>query len=453
MVRAKDGIGPMRSCLATCLAASFSLIGAGCTTMSGLRSVGVEHPTFLGFWGRARPRPPAPPDDYYAQTMQTARERAGTTSRRAEAPPVRTAGAGDPARGLPDDQPLGSVTRTDSTRGAGSMADPAPAATVRVTLGRPEPSPPLSTPMARATRPASTRPKSAATEDPRVSGADPSPEARQVRDPGGRPDPVVRASASHDGGRDSPNSKDARVVLARSEARLRSLATYQVRMTRVERVGGRLQPEERILLSIRRDPRAVRLEWADGPNQGREVIYSSRLDPQALFVHMPSGAIPLPTLKLAVDNPMVAKNSRHSIAEAGFDTILENLRKSMERKDPQSPEPGQLVYQGLEKAPGIDRHAHCFVRHSPAGVTWTIYVDATTMLPGLVIAKDSSGDLIERYIYQEVRENPAELASAEAFDPDRRWGPPQGLLSRFARAGNGVKSPNTGQSPASQLPK
>src|SRR5204863_9883716 len=125
--------------------------------------------------------------------------------------------------------------------------------------------------------------------------------------------------------------------------------TYQVKIARIERVGGRLQPEEEIPLSIRRDPKAVRLEWAAGPNQGREVIYSSRLDQRSLYVHLPKSAIPLPTMKIPVDSPMVMKNSRHSITEAGFDTIIASLRKSLERNGSGESDPGELVYQGVEK--------------------------------------------------------------------------------------------------------
>ena len=66
--------------------------------------------------------------------------------------------------------------------------------------------------------------------------------------------------------------------------------TYQAKVSRLERVNGHLQPEEEILLSIRREPKAVRLEWSSGPSKGREVIYSSALDPRMIFVHMPSTA-------------------------------------------------------------------------------------------------------------------------------------------------------------------
>jgi hypothetical protein len=246
--------------------------------------------------------------------------------------------------------------------------------------------------------------------------------------------------------RSTPSSKDARAILARSEAKLQSLGTYQVKMSRVERVNGRLQPEEEVILSIHRQPKEVRLQWASGPSQGREVIYSTRVDDRSLFVHMPKSAIPLPTMKMAIDSPMVARSSRHSIAEAGFDTIIANLRKSVDQVDAANAAQGRAAYRGVEKPPGLDRPSHVFTRRSPNGETWTVFLDVRTLLPSMVVAKDASGQLDEKYLYHEVTENPAELAAADAFDPDRRWGESKGPLSRFARGGSSPGRPGTGQS-------
>jgi hypothetical protein len=64
------------------------------------------------------------------------------------------------------------------------------------------------------------------------------------------------------------------------------------------------------------------------------------------------------------------------------------------------------------------------------------------MLPRLVLAENAQGDLLERYVYGEVRENPTELASAAAFDPSTRWGAGKGLFSRLAKAASGAKVPS-----------
>jgi len=216
-----------------------------------------------------------------------------------------------------------------------------------------------------------------------------------------------------------------------------------VEISRQERVQGQLQAEEEILLSIRSDPKAVRLEWSSGPNKGREVIYSSTLDPRMIFVHQPSTAIVLPSMKIPVDSPLVTRNSRHSITEAGFDTILENMRGPKGAADQNQPERGDLAYVGVETPAGLEMPCHHFVRRSVAGETWNVYLDSRSMLPRLVVAKDAKGDLIERYVYREVRENPPDLASAGAFAPDQRWGDSKGLFSRLARAAAGSNLPTT----------
>ncbi len=78
-----------------------------------------------------------------------------------------------------------------------------------------------------------------------------------------------------------------------------------MKFRRAERVGGQLQPEEEIILSVQRKPKAVRLEWTSGPSKGREVIYASNIDPRMLFVHMGNSAIPLPSMKI----PSIVRSS------------------------------------------------------------------------------------------------------------------------------------------------
>jgi hypothetical protein len=223
---------------------------------------------------------------------------------------------------------------------------------------------------------------------------------------------------------------------------LGGLKTYQVEISRQERVHGQLQAEEAIRLSIRSDPKAVRLEWSSGPNKGREVIYSSALDPRVMFVHEPGTAIVLPSMKIPIDSPLAVRSSRHSITEAGFDTILHNVRGLNAAVDQHGSGRGEVVYKGLESATGLELPCHHFLRRTAVGETWDIYLDPRLMLPRLVVAKDRAGDLIERYAYHEIRENPPELMLAGAFEPEQRWGDSKGLFSRLARAANARNLPS-----------
>jgi Protein of unknown function (DUF1571) len=459
MFRTKEGARRSLSRAAGILALGLCFAELGCTSTTGLRSVWPDRPMLLGFWDRRQPPPPDPADDYYARYMHAAKSRSAAPardSRDAAASPAAEESDGEPGPPAAGDPVTADETRSPSAsrpprRDTASTGEPRSDETIRVTLGMPEPLPSATKPadvtLASARPPSSWEAEGGSSPSPAGSSGEPGRVHRAEERPESAesaPAPEPRRPATP--ARPKPSLQDARDILARSEAKLKSLATYQVKMSRVERVDGRLQPEEEVVLSIHRQPREVRLQWTSGPSEGREVIYSTRVDDRSLFVHMPKSAIPLPTMKMAVDSPMVMKSSRHSITEAGFDTIIDNLRKSVDQADDANTARGRAAYRGVEKPPGLDRPSHVFTRRSPNGETWTVFIDARTMLPTMVVAKDPSGQLDEKYVYREVVENPAELASADAFDPDRRWGASNGLFSRFARGGAASTSPSNSQS-------
>lgn len=223
-------------------------------------------------------------------------------------------------------------------------------------------------------------------------------------------------------------------LLAQVRARLDAAPTYQVEITRVERVGSQLQPEEDVVLNVRRNPKAVLLQWVKGPSKGREVIYSTSLNDRMMYVNMANSSLPLPRMTIPIDSPMVLRNSRHPISEAGFDTIVNNLVKHAKSSSIEARAEGKIIYKGIENPKGVDRPCHRLVRVSPQGETWDVFLDTETMMPALVSAtRTSSGELIERYVYRNFKANPGELASTGAFDPDKRWGESKGFLSRLAR--------------------
>lgn len=228
----------------------------------------------------------------------------------------------------------------------------------------------------------------------------------------------------------SPTHEIQQLVDA-ARARLKDVKTYQVLLTRQERVGEALQPQEDVVLSIRREPRAVRLEWREGPHKGREVIYAAGQNGGLMHINMADSLVPVPRMSLAPDSPMVTRTSRHPITEAGLDSIVDRLQDSVK----QSPADGaKLSFAGREAfepgGPACDK----IVRVTSQGETWHVYLDPVTHLPALVQEKAANGDLLERYRFGPVQTDLPELADAKAFDPDGRWGPARGLLQRLARS-------------------
>jgi hypothetical protein len=410
-------------------------LGSGCAGLTGLRSVAPDHPSILGLWDKPEVGSPTPGHDHYAQNVHAEQKRLGTESNARDGSLL--------AQQSPLD-PLDESTRPDSPSkeaGAAGTDNWRANAKVYVTLGRPEPLPAL----ALAERSAEL----ASTDSPNSWRAERLADrsgAAQRDEPGSAlsPDLTLPAQARVKERTGQPTSTEGNEFLAQAEAKLRALKTYKVKVSRVERVGSQLQPREELSLSVRTKPKAVRLEWSEGPNKGREVIYSTAVDPKMMFVHMANSAIPLPAMRIAVDSPLVMKNSRHSITEAGLDTVIDKLRKAG-RQEGDADNQDKLEYRGPQKAPGLDHPCNEFVVRSTAGELWKVYLDPRSNLPCLVVGEDRRGELIERYVYGDIEPNPPDLALAEAFEPDKRWGDSKGLLSRLARAATAPDLPAASQ--------
>ncbi len=397
------------------LAASLGLSLSGCSEMGGLRSVGAERPSLLSLWDRPKTPSPGPGADSYAQAMHGEPDSTDALASQGTDP------SPDSSETRPAPKRTTVARRDPKPKTASAGRDASEDDAVRVTLGQP-----TTLPSASASRALAAEPSKPGTWRGERSTARPSEPAELAI----ASNPKPKAPA--------PKVEDPKIILARVEKAVDQLDTYQVHMTRAERMGQATQPNESILLSIRRKPRAVRLEWTSGPNKGREVIYSEALDPRSLFVHMPTTGLPLPTMKISVDNPLVRKNSRHSITEAGFDVMLKELLLAG------SNENGQVDYRGLEKPEGDAEKAYHFVHHDPHGETWDVYPDTRTLLPRRVEARNTQGQVIEYYVYENMSPNPETLATADAFLPDQRWGRSDGMFSRLAKGLAGTaKEPTT----------
>jgi hypothetical protein len=400
-------------------------LGGGCTSTN---SSGTPRPTLLrAFWKRPSTAAQTPGYDYYAEAGAAAKPdvRSRTLMAKGAAKTRRDDAQGGPP--MPDLVAQAEANKNRSaTRGGGLRSRDT---SIRVTLGRPENLPTLTDPgTALDTKLASA---SNSTTAPVTSWKRGAKTVAVAETDSPRPEARVDAPTRQETA--SPDHK-LKEVLIGSRNRLQALSTYQVNITRVELVGGHLQSEEEAILSIRRNPKAVRLEWHDGPSKGREVIYSAALNDRTMYVNVGNPSLLISRMSIPVDSPIAMRNSRHPITEAGFDTILDNLFQYIDDGRNASAKGGKLAYRGLERPKGLDKPCHLIERVSPGGETWSVFLDPTTLMPAVVSAvKTGSGDLIERYTYRNLRPNPTELASADAFDPDKRWGESKGWLSRLAR--------------------
>ena len=138
MIKAKDYLRRLVPSMVTCLGLGLCMLGAGCSSLSGFRSVGAERPSLLNFWDRPAGTP-TPENDSYVQSMRAGQERAARDCQGAMAKRVRAERTAWPT-------PAKSL-RTIRMRCADAGVRPRSLRlvgtdnTVRVSLGRPEPLP------------------------------------------------------------------------------------------------------------------------------------------------------------------------------------------------------------------------------------------------------------------------------------------------------------------------
>src|SRR3984885_7163361 len=88
MNTARDCVRSLSPWMVACLGLGLCLVDAGCSGISGLRSVGTERPSLLSFWDRQGPGSPTPENDAYAQAMRPSRARAEAIAKRRGSPEV-----------------------------------------------------------------------------------------------------------------------------------------------------------------------------------------------------------------------------------------------------------------------------------------------------------------------------------------------------------------------------
>ncbi|MBI1322883.1 DUF1571 domain-containing protein [bacterium] len=207
-------------------------------------------------------------------------------------------------------------------------------------------------------------------------------------------------------------------ILEKTRRTFAETSNYKVEVALQERMNGRLLPQDKFTLYKRRQPLAVRMEWIEGKDVGREVIYSPAETKGMIQIRMPKGLIP--RISMAPDSPLVRSKSRHPIDEAGADSVVDRLTATLRKFESGSPEAGSLNVESVvdPQLGPIRRVSH----HTIEREIWVVDLDENTGLPLTIHATDESGELLEHYEFRGYQLNLSELLTAEAFDHNARWG-------------------------------
>lgn len=172
-----------------------------------------------------------------------------------------------------------------------------------------------------------------------------------------------------------------------------------------ERVGGELQPAERIELKFRK-PLAVYLAWTREAHAGQELIYVAGWNGGKLRAH--KGSFPDLTVNLAPRSALAMKGNRHPVTEVGFGHTIAIIAADVRRSEAH-PEDGTR-YLDLGESTVYGAASRCVEQQVPAAAAASYYAaralicfDVRTYMPTRVTTWDGEGRLVEDYGYERTR--------------------------------------------------
>jgi hypothetical protein len=202
----------------------------------------------------------------------------------------------------------------------------------------------------------------------------------------------------------------AEELVAFGREAVRRLGSYRARVTKQERVRGKVLPPQTIEMLVRRSPRALRLEYVAGPKAGRKLIWTAA-QPKQMLVRE-AGLLGVISVWLDLDGDLARRDTNHAVTELGFGPLLDIMAADLAKATPYGGH--QRHDEGFDPA-----GRYCIVFVAPPGAAGLyaqrtrLCIDPRLALPVELEVHDRAG-FLERYRYTEVRSVP--LIDASAFE-------------------------------------
>jgi hypothetical protein len=220
-------------------------------------------------------------------------------------------------------------------------------------------------------------------------------------------------------------------VVAKAEAFYEKTPNYTCRITRQERIGGSLQPVEKILLHFRAQPRSVYYRWVGEVCAGRECIWVENANDGKIVSKGGKSDFGMAGRRIAVapDSFLAKSRARYTINQSGQDVLVRKLRDGLQDVERGVRPADALKYVGLEKPADADAPLHHVVETIapntplfPKGGTRDYYFDPDTGRVVVVEARDPAGERQEYYFFEHLFAN--NTLTATDFDPELMFAKP-----------------------------
>jgi hypothetical protein len=191
------------------------------------------------------------------------------------------------------------------------------------------------------------------------------------------------------------------VLLEAGKAAASQMGTYESRVVKRERVSGKMMKPQTLHVTIRQEPRAVRLEILEGPAKGRKVVYDSTVKKNELRVRE-AGILGLTgAMWIDVNSKLTRSDTNHPIQDFAFTSIIEVLEDSFRKSKP--------LGGYTRKDEGFDTaNRYCITFTAPPGgqhlyaTRARICMDPVLALPVIMEIDDAQGPL-ERFEFSNVK--------------------------------------------------
>jgi len=202
-------------------------------------------------------------------------------------------------------------------------------------------------------------------------------------------------------------------LLLKARNRADSLTDYTLTLTKQERVGGKLLPQDTVFIKFKK-PLSLYIKNLTGKHKNREIIYVKGKNNDKMIVSS-VGVFGGLSARISPDNVLAKRESRHTITEAGLPNIMARMA-NMIQDDKRKP--GRLLtatYVG-EGYCSPERVIRVRIDNSSYAPRTEIALDASTLLPAEITSYDENGLLLEYYRYLDIKTNVG-LTDAD-FDPE-----------------------------------
>ena len=189
--------------------------------------------------------------------------------------------------------------------------------------------------------------------------------------------------------------------------RCRTLEQYRLIFHRQERLGGVLQPMERIVALYRREPHSVSFQWEDPQAPYCQAVYVQGRDNDKLLIRERKGILFMPPQDrmLDVEDVVELGRSRQPITAFGLEQLIDRTLAPFD--DPELAPVMTITYKGVVHLEPTGRPAHHLhiTRPPLPGVQYTqqdFYVDVDTGWPAGTDLWLENGQLDARYLYSDI---------------------------------------------------